>query len=404
MSKYTYARENNADWDRVASQDLRANIKAYCLIAVLRKTDEAKTFERINEEIDLFCREFDDTEDGEEISERYRADLAEFSREAYAMAVDMVGTMTPYMFAQALVDPNKLTLRQKETLEKTVPVRIEMTDVVARRAAMTVYKDGGNGKGYTNATAGNTYYHDIHKEVKGKMGDFESLKTHKVPMANLNPRNIVEMSVRFDRYKEEKQRLISNGVRLVYVPPHANCSKRCQPYQGKCYSLTGKTERYDGRVFKPIEDVAEKVTVRGKRDPSRVYAAGLFAYNCRHKMVPYQDGQNIEIIPKEAIEKTRALETHQRELEREVRKAKEKWQLLKIVRDESNNTNLTDEVKAARAKWLASRQKYTDFCDKNDLVIYRDRLKITVGEDLYKRTSGSRDFRVKNTKLPPGKA
>lgn len=402
MSGYTYAKAN-PDWDRAAASDLRANIKAFCLIAVLRNTDEGATFKRIREEIDVFCREFSDMDNGEEIAARYRIELAEFAREAYEMAMTMVGTMTPYMFAQALVDPARLTGRQKTALEQSVPVTFEMTEKVARRAAQTVYREDTGG-GYTNATPAHTFYTEIHKEAKSRMGEFEDLKTHKIPMANLNPRNIVEMAVRWDKYKEEKARLKANGVRLVYVPPHANCSKRCQPYQGKVYSLTGQTERFDGRVFPPIEDAADNVTVRGKKDPSRVYAAGLFAYNCRHRMVPYQEGQNVEVIPAEAIERRRELETKQRELERDVRYLKEKYTLLRIVRDESGNKNLAPEVKEACAAWKASREKYFDFCEKNDLVTNGKRLTITVGEDLYKRTSGKYDPRVTNTKLPPGTA
>lgn len=404
MSGYTYATDK-PDWDREAYEDMKSSIKAFCLREVLRKTDEEKVFKRINEQIDHFATDLEELEDGVEIARRYRADLQEFSREIYSMAQNMVGTMTPYMFAQALVDPDKLTPKQKAALEHTVPVQYDISEEIAKKAAKTVYKDGGGGGGYTNATAGNAYYKEIHKDVKGKMGDFEKIRTHKIPMTNVNPRNVVEMSVRFDRYKETKQRMIEAGVKYVYVPPHANCSARCQPYQGKCYSLTGKTEHHDGRTFKPIEDVADKVTVRGKRDPSRIYAAGLFAYNCRHTMVPYQDGQKLEQIPKDTIDRTRAIETKQRELEREVRGLKEKYELLKIVRDESGNNGLTSDVKEIRQNWLLKRKEYASFCEANDLVIYEDRLKLTVGEDLYKRTIGKKDSRVKNISIPsPAKA
>ena len=397
MSGYTYATDK-PDWDRDAYDDLKSSIKAFCLREVLRKTDEGKVFQRINEQIDHFAHDLLEMEDGVEIADRYRADLQEWSREIYSMALNMVGTMTPYMFAQALIDPDRLTAKQKEALERTVPVQFSVSEDVAKRAARTIYKDEAGG--YTNATAGNTYYNDIHKEVKGKMGDFESIRTHKIPMTNVNPRNVVEMSVRWDRYKEQKQRMIEAGVKYVYVPPHANCSKRCQPYQGKCYSLTGKTERFDGRTFKPIEDVAEKVTVRGKRDPSRIYAAGLFAYNCRHTMVPYQEGQNVEHIPAEAIEKTRALESHQREMEKAIRKKKEKYILMRIVRDESKNPALKEEVRELRAAYQSLQQEYYTFCEDNDLVVHGDRLVVVAGEDLYKRTSGRRDSRVTNIEIP----
>ena len=397
MSGYTYATDK-PDWDRDAYDDLKSSIKAFCLREVLRKTDEGKVFQRINEQIDHFAHDLLEMEDGAEIAERYRADLQEWSREIYTMAQSMVGTMTPYMFAQALVNPDRLTAKQKEALERTVPVQFDFSEEVAKKAAKHLYKDESGG--YTNATAGQTFYNDIHKEVKAKMGDFEDIRTHKIPMTNVNPRNVVEMSVRWDRYKEQKQRMIEAGVKYVYVPPHANCSKRCQPYQGKVYSLTGKTERYDGRTFKPIEDVAEKVTVRGKRDPSRIYAAGLFAYNCRHTMVPYQEGQNVEHIPAEAIEKTRALESHQREMEKAIRKKKEKYILMRIVRDESKNPALKEEVRELRAAYQSLQQEYYTFCEENDLVVHGDRLVVVTGEDLYKRTSGRRDSRVTNIEIP----
>ena len=387
MSGYTYAHDK-PDWDREAYEDMKSSIKAFCLREVLRKTDESKVFAKINEQIDHFAADLEELEDGQEIAERYRADLQEFSREMFSMALNMVGTMTPYMFAQALIDPDRLTVKQKTALEQTVPVQFDVSEEIAKKAVRTVYKGASGEGGYTNATAGNAFYNEIHKDVKGKMGDFESIRTHKIPMTNVNPRNVVEMSVRFDRYKETKQRMIEAGVKYVYVPPHANCSARCQPYQGKCYSLTGKTEHYDGRTFKPIEDVADKVTVRGKRDPSRIYAAGLFAYNCRHTMVPYQEGQKLEQIPKEEIARTRAIETKQREMEREVRFLKEKYELLKIVQDESGNKGLSPDVKKIRQEWLQRRKDYAAFCDKNDLVIYEDRLKVVTGEDIYKRTSG----------------
>ena len=138
MSGYTYA-PDKPDWDRTAYEDLKASIKAFCLREVLRKTEEGKVFQRINEQIDHFAQDLLEMEDGVEIADRYRADLQEFSREIYAMALNMVGTMTPYMFAQALIDPDRLTAKQKEALERTVPVQFSVSEDVAKRAARTIY-------------------------------------------------------------------------------------------------------------------------------------------------------------------------------------------------------------------------------------------------------------------------
>ena len=87
-------------------------------------------------------------------------------------------------------------------------------------------------------------------------------------------------------------------------------------------------------------------------------------------------------------------------MERAVRKKKEKYELLKIVRDESNNKGLTEDVKQIRAEWLQLRKDYVNFCEENDLVVHGDRLVVVAGEDLYKRTSGRRDSRVTNIEIP----
>ena len=56
MSGYTYA-PDKPDWDRTAYEDLKASIKAFCLREVLRKTEEGKVFQRINEQIDHFAQD-----------------------------------------------------------------------------------------------------------------------------------------------------------------------------------------------------------------------------------------------------------------------------------------------------------------------------------------------------------
>lgn len=401
MSKYTYSKKNLPDWDEQGASELKANIKAFCLRSALRKTDREKVLEKIDKEITEFVDEFDkDIEAEREIGERYRRELSEFAREALEKSIRMVGGLTAYMFSQALVEPSELTQKQKETLGgKIYGYAVEIrSDAINNILAQTPRTTPG---GYTRGTAGDTYYKEIHKQVKADMRGYEEFKqaATRPYLLNVNQRNIVEMGIRFSKYQEQKKRLIDQGVRLVYVPPHSNCSKRCQPFQGQIYSLTGKEETFERGTAKPIEEVADNVTVRGKKDPSRVYAAGLFAYNCRHTMQPYQEGQNIEIIPDEEIERQRKVETKQRELEREIRALREQYMLYKIVQEEGNNPNLDAKTKAINKQWMAKRAAYRAFCEKHKVPRYDDRLKVISGENIYQRTSGKRDSLVKHIKI-----
>lgn len=402
MSRYTYAKKNLPDWDEYASQELKTRIKLICFDQAMKRAPYEKTAEIVNRYIAEFTAEFDETEEQKAIAERYRAELIEYAREAWQMATAMMDKFkTPYMLAQALVNPQILTKVQRDNLNRFVGAQFTIPDQAAEKLAKSLpeYTEGGA----RWATAGNTYYHDIHKEAKSLMRDYEDFKAaaERPYLLNVNQRNIVEMGIRFAKYQEQKKKLISDGVRIVYVPPHANCSKRCQPYQGACYSLTGQPERFDRGTARPIEDVADNVTVRGKKDPSRVYAAGLFAYNCRHTMEPYEDGQNIEIIPDDVIEHQRKIETEQRAMEREIRAMAEKHQLYRALMEQSQNQNLKSDVQALRRNWLAKRAEYRTFCAKNRIPRYDDRLKVLEGEDIYKRTAGKRDSRVSNIKISP---
>ena len=400
MSKYKHAKANLPDWDEQIAQELKISIKAWCLKKALLKEDRASTMERITAEIDEFVAAFDNTEVERVVAEKYRQELTSFANEAYDRAVKMVGNFTPYMFAQALVAPALLTKAQRDNLGNLKAMEIGFNAQAAERLLKTTPQF--TEEGARRATAGNTYYKEIHTALKEQMVDYTDFKQTAVRpyLLNVNQRNIVEMGIRFAKYQEQKRQLIADGVRLVYVPPHANCSKRCQPYQGRLYSLDGTRGSVDGRQFIPIEEVADNKTVKGKRDPSRVYAAGLFAYNCRHSMQAYEDGMNFEEIPDKVIEKQREIEATQRELEREIRALREKHTLYMQVCQVSGNKNLESERIKVWHQIAEKRKAYRAFCEKNKIPRYDDRLKIIAGEDIYQRTIGRKDPYVINQKIP----
>ena len=268
MGRYSYAKEALPnDWAAKIADDLKIEIKRYVLDSVMRGRKDEVIWERINELLDEFRDEFDDTE--LQIALGYREELSAFAEEAISKVKTALGNIPPALLIAAL-SPKKNTNDQKrDEIAKYASLDIRFTSESAARVAERISSVTG-GLQYSRATPNEVLYEEVHKAAKQFINEeWQSYKSAKQYLIRVNPRNIAEMNVRFQKYKDEKQSLIDRGVTLVYVPPHANCSKRCQKWQNRVYSLDGTTGMIDGHRYIPIEDASENVTVQGKRDPNR---------------------------------------------------------------------------------------------------------------------------------------
>ena len=409
MSRYTYVRQKQPNqWVAVAVSDLKVQIKAYILDKYLDRVPKPRIFEAILREIGYLIKELEDDGKGDS-AESYREELEEFAEEAYDQTRRMVGSKTAYALALTLANPVTLTEKQKQEIAQNASVTMYVPQEQVARLAPR--HDLGR-TAYSSATAADKYYREVHKETKQLLANFTELTEGKQYLIRVNPRSISEMNVRFQAYQSQKQKLISDGVRLVYVPPHSNCSKRCQPYQGKVYSLTGQREQYDRGTAIPIEDVAENVIVQGKQDPSRTYYAGLFSYNCRHRLRPYHDGQFLEVIPKDVIESTRKIEQRQREMEREIRTLKEQRLYYRVIKKKLTKAQqgvMQTEINGLTDKIKDKTKAYESYSEKNHVPYNPTRLVCVsrydeetgkwTGESIYDRTHGTESADVIKTKI-----
>jgi hypothetical protein len=390
---YELVKRKNPDWDKVIAQDIRSWVKLFTFDSVLAKKDEEAVFKVIYKRIEDFTSLFDD----DELRKHNYAVLTEYAVNVYKWTLDAFGAFTPYLLSIALAPQKSLTAKQINIVATQGKFILDMSQANVSSVASAADK----GTGYTNATAANEYYGEVHKKVKAKMAEYEELDTKRYYSSNVNMRNIAEMNVRFNAYLENKRALISKGVKLVYVRPHSNCSKRCQPYQGKLYSLDGTSGSQDGRKYIPIEDVSDKVTATSK-STGRQYYCGLFSYNCRHVMEEYKSGMNFEIIPDAVIEKQRNIEARQRKMERDYRALREKAELYDILYNRSGNKEIHAEATKARKAAASLKKKYIAYSRENNVTYYPTRLQILAGEDRYVRTVGKNDpiaqkaFKLKN--------
>jgi hypothetical protein len=124
------------------------------------------------------------------------------------------------------------------------------------------------------------------------------------------------------------------GEDLVEVSSHMGARPKCEPYQGKIYSLSGKSNNFP----------ALSSTSYGEPD-------GLFGINCHHVMYPYFQGTKKTYSPQNEERNATAYANSQKQrtLERAIREGKRNLDLM---------TKTKDEMQIDRAKeLLRNRQK-----------------------------------------------
>lgn len=125
-----------------------------------------------------------------------------------------------------------------------------------------------------------------------------------------------ELDVRYEESLKEEAKRKEDGVKLVWISSHVNCSKRCEPFQGKLYSLDNTNGTIDGHRYQPIEIAKAGINNDGNGCTS--------GYNCRHYTIPYMQGSQ---APRDfngsAISKQRELDRKQRYYESQIRMKKQ---------------------------------------------------------------------------------
>ena len=209
------------------------------------------------------------------------------------------------------------------------------------------------------------YINDNVRPVLDRLAEQSALDPDDVSGRN-SLRNRAEMEVRYHGHLEQIAELKAGGNKLVIASSHADCSARCAPWQGRVYSLDGTSGTTDdGREYVPLEQATDiyYTTKAGK-----TYKNGLLGFNCRHYLVPYENGYRFPQPDKAKERKQYEITLRQRQLERNVIR----W---KIVAVESKGV---DKKKYAYAREKAVRwnRAYIEFSEKNGRAYYPSRTKV----------------------------
>lgn len=206
---------------------------------------------------------------------------------------------------------------------------------------------------------------DVRKKVKSKIrelaqdgGDGSGL------------RNRAEMYVRHEAQQASIDEMRANGVKLVWASSHIDCSKRCAPWQGKLYSLDGTYGEINGHQYQPLENA---VNVYVTTKAGRVWKNGLLGFNCRHRLVPYNEHQAPpKAFTAQEMQVRRKLNDRQRAIERGIRQ--QRAQAWELVHQDYN------EAQRLFASAKRYEERYREFCRKNNLVALPYRTQVMVEE------------------------
>jgi len=179
----------------------------------------------------------------------------------------------------------------------------------------------------------------------------------------MNMRNFAEMKVRYDANQEDVAKFKDEGVDLVWTSSHADASPRCAPYQGRLYSISGKTGRTaNGEPYTPLDEAL----LGPKGDGNGI----INGYNCRHHLIEYTPNSK---APKEydaaMIRKENAINDRQRQFERDIRNLKIEERLERAAGDKGAASDL-------RNQWQSLNQRYEQYSLQNGRAFYPWRTRV----------------------------
>ena len=211
----------------------------------------------------------------------------------------------------------------------------------------------------------NQEYGKTYKEAVKRALD-EILKAEPMYDTNVSLRNVAEMTVRYEKTLKNIDELKQKGVNLIQTSRHANCSKRCEKWQGGYYTLDDTYQVVDGIQFQPLSNATDiyYTTKKGK-----VYKNGhLTGYNCRHYAVEYRKGHELPMVSARVVQRERMIDAKMRAYERRIRAFKERSLLDKGVDEKASLI--------AKVKWKRLYEEYKHFAEANKRAFYPDRTEV----------------------------
>lgn len=351
MKRYERAKKEGLNWQAVLVQDLETDVKIYMLNAVRQGVPFNVANQKAMELINATLKELE----SDIVRSMAYSALVKYASRVYVQAMAVYGNSND--------GAEMLLLLAKSGVSVPDKVQAQIYSLPPKNAVkMQIMGDFGYNRATANAMNPEAYEKEVIRRTnqildgvaKVDYSEYSSLRAS------------VERQLREEWHAKQLDDLRAKGVNLVWIDSHANCSERCQPYQGRLYSLNHTSGEIDGVSYVPLE-VATDVYATTKA--GKTYKNGcLSGFNCRHRTKPYRKGFRPQTIPESVTRKQYAIDKRLRELEREVRKYE-----ARALGYRGSNKKMYKASVHYRNKWIKA---YEDFAKKNNVPIYPSRIDI----------------------------
>ena len=339
------AKQQGLNWQALLIEEAQSEIKVIVTDGVMRQLGFKAIDYKVQKRIEKLVNELE----SEPLKMRCKIDLFRFANRIYLMLKPLfINVDLAVLMSIRKVAEREATIKDIKTAEKYL--RADIPSRVFERAVPL-----------------DMYAKDYMKLVEQRLQEIAGLEAKPDYDVRVSLRNIAEMQVRQERHETELKNLVDKKIDLVWIVPHANCSKRCEKWQGKLYSISGNYGTIDGVDYQPLTNATDiyETTKRGK-----VYKNGCISgFNCRHKLEPYKKGNTPVEIPAKVVEKERKINNMQRYLERGVRNWRDDALMFKTIKDTKKYIYCMRKAK----EW---NERYIEYSRQNDVAYYPSRTKI----------------------------
>ena len=344
MKRYELAKQKGLNWQVVLVQDCETDLK----LLIIESVKNGIHYGELNKKIMSLINEAVSELDIAKIKDTVKRTLVDFASKIYLEALRLFGNRelgeeVLLLLKYKGIKPTEKYVASLKNLPTNLPIELPTY-------------------GYNRAVANGIYP----KQYEAYINQILDARAKPDYSDRYTLRAYVEREVRNQWQENQIKGFEDKGITLVWIDTHSNCSERCQPFQGRLYSLNETEGAIDGIKYRPLS-VARDIYSTTKA--GKTYKNGCTSgFNCRHKLVAYKKGFKPQTIPSQVIEKQRFIETKQRELERKVRQYEVRAMGWKNI-----NRIKYDFYVTLKKKW---EKDYVDFSKENNVPIYPSRLKV----------------------------